>query len=61
MMAGAVAAGHSYIKSGDLSDPAYKDPSVSSAALWDGKLQLHPDTLKYDPAYRKYGGEQNIV
>ncbi|KAK0222080.1 Ca-transporting ATPase [Armillaria fumosa] len=61
MMAGAVAAGHRYIKPGNLSDPAHNDPSVSSAALWEGKLQLHPDTPKNDPAYRKFGGEQNTV
>ncbi|KAG7444251.1 calcium-translocating P-type ATPase [Guyanagaster necrorhizus] len=61
MMAGAVAAGHSYIKSGNLSDPAHNDPSVSSAALWEGKLQLHPDTPRNDPVYKKFGGQQNMV
>ena len=38
-----------------LSDPAGTDPSRSSAALWEGKVQLHPDTPKDDPAYKKWG------
>ena len=33
------------------------DPSRSSAALWEGKLQLHPDTPKDDPAYKKWGAQ----
>ncbi|KZS94160.1 calcium-translocating P-type ATPase [Sistotremastrum niveocremeum HHB9708] len=40
---------------GSLSDPAHADPSRSSAALWEGKVQLHPDTAKDDPAYVKWG------
>ncbi|KAF9256353.1 Ca-transporting ATPase [Marasmius fiardii PR-910] len=58
LMAGSIAA-RGY--NGDLSDPASQDPSKSSAALWEGKLQLHPDTSPDDPAYKKYGGDQNIV
>ncbi|KAG7089723.1 hypothetical protein E1B28_011378 [Marasmius oreades] len=57
LMAGSIAA-RGY--NGDLSDPASQDPSKSSAALWEGKLQLHPDTSPDDPAYKKYGGDQNI-
>ena len=40
---------------GSLSDPTSTDPSRSSAALWEGKVQLHPDTPKNDPAYKKWG------
>lgn len=38
-----------------LHDPANGDPSKSSAALWNGKLQLHPDTPADHPAYAKWG------
>jgi len=34
-----------------LHDPANGDPSRSSAALWNGKLSLHPDTEPTHPAY----------
>lgn len=44
-------------QNGSLSDPAGTDPSRSSAALWEGKLQLHPDTAKDDPAYKKWGAQ----
>ncbi|KAI5120195.1 hypothetical protein M0805_006301 [Coniferiporia weirii] len=40
---------------GSLEDPAAADPSRSSAALWEGRVQLHPDTDKNDPAYKKWG------
>jgi len=42
-------------QSGSLSDPAHSDPSKSSAALWEGKIQLHPDTKPDDPAYTQWG------
>jgi Ca2+-transporting ATPase len=42
-------------QSGSLSDPAHFDPSKSSAALWEGKIQIHPDTPADDPAYRRWG------
>lgn len=42
-------------QSGDLSDPARTDPSKSSAALWEGKIQIHPDTPADDPAFRRWG------
>jgi len=40
---------------GTLSDPAHADPSKSSSALWEGKLQLHPDTQPDDPVFKRYG------
>ncbi|KAG8829631.1 hypothetical protein FRC17_006267 [Serendipita sp. 399] len=40
-----------------LHDPANGDPSKSSAALWEGKLQLHPDTTKDHPAFEKWGSQ----
>ncbi|KAG8758361.1 hypothetical protein FRC14_000203 [Serendipita sp. 396] len=40
-----------------LHDPANGDPSKSSAALWEGKLQLHPDTTKDHPAFEKWGAQ----
>jgi len=43
-------------KQGDaLHDPGNSDPSQSSADLWAGKLQLHPDTDHSDPAFKKWG------
>lgn len=58
LIAGAVAT-HGYSPRGTLSDPTSNDPSKSSAALWEGKLQLHPDTSRDDPAYTRFGGDQN--
>jgi len=43
------------LQPGSLSDPAHTDPSRSSAALWEGKIQIHPDTKPDDPAYRQWG------
>ncbi|KIK62401.1 hypothetical protein GYMLUDRAFT_164480 [Collybiopsis luxurians FD-317 M1] len=61
LIAGAVAT-HGYRQEGGtLSDPTSNDPSKSSAALWEGKLQLHPDTTPDDPAYKRFGGDQNII
>jgi Ca2+-transporting ATPase len=39
----------------DLSDPAGNDPSRSSAALWEGQVQIHPETPHDDAAYQKFG------
>ncbi|KAJ2926822.1 hypothetical protein H1R20_g10267, partial [Candolleomyces eurysporus] len=61
VMAAAVAGSTYKTPSGSLSDPAHADPSKSSAALWEGKLQIHPETPKDDPVYRKFAGQQNIV
>jgi len=41
---------------GSLSDPTHNDPSRSSSALWEGKMQIHPETSKDDPIYKKWGG-----
>lgn len=40
---------------GSLSDPARSDPSKSTAALWEGKIQVHPDTKPDDFAFQKWG------
>ncbi|KAF9484387.1 calcium-translocating P-type ATPase [Pholiota conissans] len=61
LMIGAVAAGQAYLQPGSLSDPAHTDPSRSSAALWEGKLQIHPDTPADDPVYKQFGGKENIA
>jgi len=49
-------------KQGDaLHDPGNCDPSQSSADLWAGKLQLHPNTDHSDPAFKKWGRQiQNL-
>jgi Ca2+-transporting ATPase len=41
--------------SGSLSDPAHNDPSKSSAALWEGKIQIHPNTDPSDAAFELFG------
>ena len=61
LMAGAVVAGQGWKQRGSLSDPASTDPSRSSAALWEGKIQLHPDTDPEDPVYKRFGGGRNTV
>jgi len=62
VMAAAVAGGtYKQPTPGSLSDPAHADPSKSSAALWEGKLQIHPETDKNDPVFKRYAGEQNMV
>jgi Ca2+-transporting ATPase len=40
---------------GSLSDPTHNDPSKSSAALWEGKVQIHPSTDPSDDAYKLFG------
>lgn len=40
---------------GSLSDPAGFDPSKSSAALWENKFEVHPDTPRDDPVFRILG------
>ncbi|KAF6742415.1 Ca-transporting ATPase [Ephemerocybe angulata] len=40
-----------------LTDPAHHDPSKSSYVLWEGKLQIHPETPHDDPVYKKYSGK----
>ncbi|KAF8972113.1 hypothetical protein BDZ97DRAFT_1752724 [Flammula alnicola] len=61
LMIGAVAAGQAYLQPGSLSDPAHADPSRSSAALWEGKLQIHPETSADDPVYKQFAGRENIA
>lgn len=39
-------------QAGALRDPAQTDPSKSSTALWEGQVQLHPETNRDDPAYK---------
>ncbi|KAJ7592813.1 Ca-transporting ATPase [Mycena floridula] len=58
LMAGAVATGQAYLQNGSLSDPTHSGPSKSSAALWEGKLQFHPDTSPDDPVYQRFAGNQ---
>ena len=55
IVASSIGGGWAPDKVGSLSDPAGSDPSRSSAALWEGRVQLHPDTAKDDPAYKKWG------
>ena len=50
-----VVAGWQPKQSAALHDPGNNDPSESSADLWAGKLQLHPNTDHGDPAYQKWG------
>jgi Ca2+-transporting ATPase len=61
LIIGAVAAGQAYLHQGSLSDPAHADPSKSSAALWEGKLQIHPETSPDDPVYRQFAGKENMA
>ncbi|KAG5642715.1 hypothetical protein DXG03_002291 [Asterophora parasitica] len=63
LVAGTIATGYNKtLQPASLSDPAGSDPSKSSAALWEGKLQLHPGTPHDDPAYQRYGaGNQHSV
>jgi len=56
LMMGTIAASHAWTQPGSLSDPTHSDPSRSSAALWEGKLQLHPGTDPQDPLYQRFGG-----
>ena len=61
LMIGAVVAGQAYLQPGSRSDPANADPSRSSAALWEGKLQIHPETSKDDIVYQQFAGKENIA
>ena len=55
LIAAGVGAGWQPKQSAALHDPGNSDPSKSSADLWAGKLQLHPNTDHGDPAYQKWG------
>jgi Ca2+-transporting ATPase len=39
---------------GSLSDPTKNDPSRSSTAVTQGKVQIHPDIPRDDPAFKKW-------
>lgn len=58
MIMGNVGAGATWVNpnGAGLSDPAgQEDPSRSSAALFAGKVQLHPQTDPNDPLYQRFG------
>ncbi|KAI0682349.1 hypothetical protein BC835DRAFT_1424543 [Cytidiella melzeri] len=55
LVASSIGAGWAPQSPSGLSDPAHFDPSKSSAALWEHKVQIHPDTKHDDPVYQKYG------
>ena len=55
MVASSIGAGWAPQPQSGLSDPAHFDPSRSSAALWENKIQIHPDTKHDDPVYKKWG------
>ncbi|KAJ7227086.1 Ca-transporting ATPase [Mycena pura] len=59
LMMGTIAASHAWTQLRSLSDPTQDDPSRSSAALWEGKLQLHPDTPPEDPLFRRFGDSRS--
>jgi Ca2+-transporting ATPase len=48
-------------QSGSLHDPAQRDPSKSTAALWQQKIEVHPDTKQDDFAYQKWGRPKEDV
>ncbi|KAI6165548.1 Ca-transporting ATPase [Pisolithus thermaeus] len=56
LIASSIGAGWAPQARGSLSDPARYDPSRSSAALWEGKFQIHPDTKADDPIFQNWGG-----
>ncbi|TFK28173.1 calcium-transporting ATPase [Coprinopsis marcescibilis] len=60
MIMAAAVAGSTYKQTGSLSDPAGTDPSKSSAALWEGKLQMHPDTPQNDPMLKQIAAANDI-
>jgi Ca2+-transporting ATPase len=59
LIASSIGAGWAPQSRGSLSDPARFDPSKSSAALWEGRLQIHPDTKPDDALYRTKWGLGN--
>ncbi|KAJ7227098.1 Ca-transporting ATPase [Mycena pura] len=61
LMMGTIAASHAWTQPQSLSDPTQDDPSRSSAALWEGKLQLHPGTSPEDPLFQRFGGSRSNV
>ncbi|KAG2157932.1 Ca-transporting ATPase [Suillus bovinus] len=59
LIASSIGAGWAPQSRGTLSDPARYDPSKSSAALWEGRLQIHPDTKPDDALFRTKWGRGN--
>ncbi|KAG1872060.1 Ca-transporting ATPase [Suillus tomentosus] len=59
LIASSIGAGWAPQSRGTLSDPARYDPSKSSAALWEGRLQIHPDTKPDDALYHTKWGRGN--
>jgi len=55
LVASSIGAGWAPRSPMSLSDPSNFDPSKSSAALWEGKVQIHPDTKPDDPIFKKLG------
>lgn len=55
LLAAGVGAGWQPKQGAALHDPGNSDPSKSSADLWAGKLQLHPNTDHSDLAFKKWG------
>ncbi|OCH93080.1 calcium ATPase, partial [Obba rivulosa] len=55
LVATSIGAGWAPQSPNGLSDPARFDPSKSSAALWEGKIQVHPDTTPDDPVLQRWG------
>ncbi|KAI0342676.1 calcium-translocating P-type ATPase [Trametopsis cervina] len=54
IIASSIGAGWAPQSPSGLSDPAFFDPSKSSAALWENKIQIHPETKADDPVYKKF-------
>ncbi|KAL4062136.1 Ca-transporting ATPase [Scleroderma citrinum] len=59
LIASSIGAGWAPQARGSLSDPARYDPSRSSAALWEGKFQIHPETKPDDPIFQRWAGRGN--
>ena len=58
VIAGTVGAGAHWVNATNpagLANPAAEDPSRSTAELFSGKVQLHPDTDPNDPLYARFG------
>ncbi|EJF64840.1 calcium-translocating P-type ATPase [Dichomitus squalens LYAD-421 SS1] len=55
LIASSIGAGWAPQSPTGLSNPASFDPSKSSAALWEGKIQIHPETKPDDPVMQRWG------
>ncbi|KAF8340446.1 calcium-translocating P-type ATPase [Cantharellus anzutake] len=61
LVASTVGAGWVPARAVDLADPAHDDPSRSSTALYNGAIQIHPDTPLDDPLWQKFGTRSQQV